>query len=1484
MCLFTHFAAGALAGGATGNIWAGMIAGAASHAVLDAIPHYDHPDWRLELGGGILSLIALIIMPFASWPAVLGGIFGMVPDLENLFQKLGKMRRDQFIFPSHTGLIPHGKTLGPKSLVWQVAIFIVCFGLLGVMSPGEVGAAPYRDEVSPVMGPPQVVLLSADWDRTVLRIDFPLESFAGDWGDVNPLLVRYRLPFVTESQDVENPRRLPPQFPVSLAVPTRQPVRTRILEREWWQEPNEPVADDELADFGGPVVYRSVPLSGAMVPLAVGGGVLRSLVLEVSHPATESSLDFLAQASAVDGKAGQPSWRELAPSGLVNPVAFSQLTKAARSESVARARNLNKASVPELFGLTSHWAKLSVSQSGVHVVNGQDLLLAGISTSAVHPGSLRLYRGGGLPLEADPSFPDSLQIERVGLNEVAIRVSGAEDGEWNLDDEFRFYGFGTVGWLDRFDQAGLPLEHYEHPSAEFAVYWLTWESSANSPLPGTPRRIVDVASPAQDAERVETCRMRLHFEEQTLPDMGRVWDNWVWDSAVDAGVPKNFELPALVPDSTARFVIDWRGNTDYKNRSNDFIRASAMANGDLDTRVSTDFTVGNQNDSLRVRLGGPFVPLTGQLNSVNLRNEGYGSTKRYLSLDSFDILYWSRLDMGAHLGQFEFAHWGDLVSSPGTHIDLEVTGPAGQAVQLWDVSEPDAPQPLLGGVSSYNAAAYAFGLTRGPGVNRHFVAHTEVQLLSVDRILLASPIVLRNEPVDMDYLVVHPGAFRQPATTLADYRSTMLPDTDTPVAGTVDVQDIYDNYSGGQKDWRAIRNYLHDVFESGGHRLRYVCMVGNACRDYRNYKNRTPLTDVFYDLLSTDVRTPFPTNPTVNRRLSPYATDDGLVSFDPPLYGDVDYPDLAIGRFPAVNLAEAEGMIERSIAYDSETVPGTWRNALLMVADDTHKDFSDPASNEQVHTEEAEFLVENLIPASLDVSKIFAVAYDFPLGASNKPEVRADINIALSKGTTIYHYIGHGSEDSLADERIFEISDIGNLTNGMMRTIFLAFSCDVGVYDSTHRRSMAEEFLTSSSGGAIASICASQVSYTSENDLLSEAFYRSLFPDRHVSHDRGLAQVLQAGKVAMNTTNARRNSQRYNVLGDPAMVIPHPVDDLEFSVDSLDSLKAGVVHTAILDAGGNKAVPANGDSYHLRIEESARTGYYDWLSYNFPDSLMEYRDYGSILFRGTGTADDGDLEIPFIVPGEVRFGSEGRVRLIVTASDGEHSAVATVPVVRNPEGIGGDLAGPVIRLAFEDGLQRVRPGASLFATLEDASGIAILGTSPGNSILLEFDDTGFMTDISESFQFDQNSYSSGRIDMVLPADLTMGDHQVALRASDGQGNVGADTLSFRIDDQIMTGVESVALFPNPTSGPCRLVFELGEPMDLQWDIYTLAGTRLRSITRIFDTAGPGSMSWDGLDQQADEIANGTYLYVLRGHTAAAGNRQFTQTGKLVIMR
>ena len=63
---------------------------------------------------------------------------------------------------------------------------------------------------------------------------------------------------------------------------------------------------------------------------------------------------------------------------------------------------------------------------------------------------MRLYRGGGLPLQEDPEYPDADQRERIGISEVAIALTGSVDGEWNLSDELLFYGVGTDAWLDRF--------------------------------------------------------------------------------------------------------------------------------------------------------------------------------------------------------------------------------------------------------------------------------------------------------------------------------------------------------------------------------------------------------------------------------------------------------------------------------------------------------------------------------------------------------------------------------------------------------------------------------------------------------------------------------------------------------------------------------------------------------------------------------------------------------------------------------------------------------------------------------------------------------------------------------------------------------------------------------------------------------------------------------------------------------------------------
>jgi hypothetical protein len=159
-----------------------------------------------------------------------------------------------------------------------------------------------------------------------------------------------------------------------------------------------------------------------------------------------------------------------------------------------------------------------------------------------------------------------------------------------------------------------------------------------------------------------------------------------------------------------------------------------------------------------------------------------------------------------------------------------------------------------------------------------------------------------------------------------------------------------------------------------------------------------------------------------------------------------------------------------------------------------------------------------------------------------------------------------------------------------------------------------------------------------------------------------------------------------------------------------------------------------------------------------------------------------------------------------------------------------------------------------------------------------------MTDVTGGFAYDPDSYTSGRLAFGLPSDLDYGRHTVALYAADALGNVGSDTLSFELVPAGVADIASVSLFPNPTPGPCRLIFELSEPMTVRWDIYTVAGRLVRSLEEDFSAAGPRIVEWDGRDGEGDEIANGTYLYVLRGLGAARDGRDITRTGKLVVMR
>ncbi|HMA76345.1 MAG TPA: hypothetical protein VKO43_03450 [Candidatus Krumholzibacteriaceae bacterium] len=124
MTVFTHFAAGALIGYFSPGVLSASIGGLLSHVLLDVIPHYDFESLKLEIFLGVVVLLILVFTGSCSLVICLGGIFAVIPDLENLLWKLGKLREDQKVFPGHAGIIPHGRKTGRKTVLIQ-AIFVM---------------------------------------------------------------------------------------------------------------------------------------------------------------------------------------------------------------------------------------------------------------------------------------------------------------------------------------------------------------------------------------------------------------------------------------------------------------------------------------------------------------------------------------------------------------------------------------------------------------------------------------------------------------------------------------------------------------------------------------------------------------------------------------------------------------------------------------------------------------------------------------------------------------------------------------------------------------------------------------------------------------------------------------------------------------------------------------------------------------------------------------------------------------------------------------------------------------------------------------------------------------------------------------------------------------------------------------------------------------------------------------------------------------
>ena len=178
---------------------------------------------------------------------------------------------------------------------------------------------------------------------------------------------------------------------------------------------------------------------------------------------------------------------------------------------------------------------------------------------------------------------------------------------------------------------------------------------------------------------------------------------------------------------------------------------------------------------------------------------------------------------------------------------------------------------------------------------------------------------------------------------------------------------------------------------------------------------------------------------------------------------------------------------------------------------------------------------------------------------------------------------------------------------------------------------------------------------------------------------------------------------------------------------------------------------------------------------------------------------------------------------------------------------------------------------------------AVTGTRPQSSIFLEFDNSGFPVYVTEFFQYDHGSSTHGSVEYPLHAGIEPGTHTAVLRAFDNLGGASADTLVFEVVEEGVYTVTDIFNLPNPFSEATNFIFQLSNSADVHLAVYNVSGVMLWE-RRTAGNEGFNSIYWDGRDLVGDQLANGTYLYVLNVAFHGSYNREESIKGKVVLLK
>jgi hypothetical protein len=738
---------------------------------------------------------------------------------------------------------------------------------------------------------------------------------------------------------------------------------------------------------------------------------------------------------------------------------------------------------------------------------------------------------------------------------------------------------------------------------------------------------------------------------------------------------------------------------------------------------------------------------------------------------------------------------------------------------------------------------------------------------------------------DIDYVIVTPVSLVTQAEKLADFHRSYSKLN----VKVITTESIYQEFSSGKQDIAAIRNcikYIYQNASSSEKRLKYVNLFGDASFDYKNrIINNTNIVPIYHALNSR------------SSGEASFASDDfyglmdnsegNITSF----FGGID---IAVGRMLVKDSKQAEEMVNKVIEYHDIKSYGSWRNNIVMISDDS--DRTSDANLQKKHNNLSDKITAE--KPFFNVNKILLDSYiqEASAGGSRYPKARTDFFNAFEKGALIFNYLGHGGEDGLSSERIWEKSDGQNLSNQYKYPLFVTITCEFSRFDNPIRPTAGEYTYWNPKGGAIAMITTirsiGQFSAENFNDTLSENLF-SFGSNQYAS----IAETLRISKN--NNPNSSTNVVFY--IGDPALFLAIPqqkirltkVNDVPVAqtIDDFKSLARIKLTGELTDENESILSNYNGELSTTIFDKVITRETYNNDGNSPP---INFTTLGETIFRGNATVTNGRFEFSFVVPRDIRIPlSNGKISFYAKREqvlEDQTGFDTTIKIGGINENAAEDNISPKVKLYMNDetfvsgGITNSSP--FLLAFLEDENGINT-ASGIGHDIVAILDgDVSNPYLLNDYYQTSLDDYTSGNLRFPL-RNIEAGLHTVTFKAWDVYNNPVTAEIQFVVMGDEKITLTNVLNYPNPFVNYTQFWFSHNrpyEPLAVQIQVITITGKVVWTKNQIISTEGflSKEITWDGRDDFGNKIGKGVYIYKLTVKSSLT-NDKAEKIEKLVIL-